>query len=127
MKVVKYHRSKILRVTKDGLEYVDDQGNEGVVDFRVCRENVAKEVRSSGWVRVRGSEDVYVGFRDSGAKPPHITLATNPPTRFEFPMPRDPVRIPGGQFLRHDPEDFRDFHEFQTRLMEAGVKTLDMA
>jgi len=51
----------------------------------------------------------YMAFRDIEAKPPHITLATSPPTRFVFPIP--------------DP----DFHEFQFRLFrEAAVKIFDM-
>jgi hypothetical protein len=96
-KTVTFDKSKLLSVSKDGLDYVDDQGCRCAIDFHTCRENFQNEN--------------YVAFRDIEAKPPHITFATNPPTRFVFPMPR--------------PD--RDFREFQIRLFyEAGVQTFDM-
>ena len=113
LKTVTFDKSKLLSVSKDGLEYVDDQGCRCVVDFHTRRENVQKELGSGRWQPKPSSDSLtwYVGFRDIEAK--HITLATNPPTRFVFPMP--------------DPNSFREFQEFQYRLFrEAGVKTLDM-
>src|SRR5262245_985251 len=126
VKTVTYDKSRILSVSEDGLEYLDDDGCRCRVDFTVCCENVEKEMSSEGWIRVGESDDVYVGFRDWGAKPPYITLATDPPTRFVFPMPGPPVKVPGSQFVRRNPEDYREFRDFQIRLMEAGVTTLDM-
>ncbi len=120
MKTVTFDKSKLLSVSKDGLEYVDDQGCRCALDFHTCRENVQKE--TAGWL---GAKDPnYVGFRNIEAKPPHITLATNPPTRFVFPMPGPSVKFPGRKSSSLEP---RDFYEFQIRLFyEAGVKTLDM-
>lgn len=126
-KRVSYDKSKILAVTKDGLEYIDDQGSKCAIDFHACRENLERELGSAGYLRIRHPADVYVGFRDLGAKPPYITFATEPPTRFEFPMPKPLVKVAGKKFLQSDPEDFREFREFQARLMEVGLKTLDMA
>jgi len=96
-KTVTFDKSKLLSVTKDGLEYLDDQGCRCVIDFHTCRENFPNPD--------------YVAFRDIEASPPHITFATNPPTRFVFPLPRSN----------------RDFLEFQMRLFnEARVQTFDM-
>ena len=109
MKTVTFDRSKLLSVSKDGLEYVDDQGCRCAIDFHTCRENVRKQMHppERPWDR----DPNYVAVRDSEAKPPHITLSTNPPTRFVFPVP--------------DPN--HEFEEFQFRLFrEAGVKTFDM-
>jgi hypothetical protein len=107
-KRVAYVNAHILRLTRDGLEYLDDDGIACAVDFHACEENVQKELRGPGWIRVGESKDIYIGFRDFGDTPAHITLASDPPTRFEFP-------------------DYRAFCEFQLRLMQAGVTTLDMA
>jgi hypothetical protein len=65
----------------------------------------------------------YVGFRDVVAEPPHITLATNPPTRILFPMPGPSANVPG----KSSSLEPRDFYEFEMRLFkEAGAETLDM-
>ena len=120
MKTVTFDNSKLLSMSKDCLEYVDDQGDRCAIDFHICRENVQKETAGR-----RGARNPnYVGFRDILAKPPHITLATNPPTRFVFPLPGPSVEFPGGESSSLEP---RDFHEFQMRLYhEAGVRTVDM-
>ncbi len=109
MKTVTFDRSKLLSVSKDGLEYVDDQGCRCAIDFHTCRENFRKQMHPPE--RLWARDPTYVAVRDSSAKPPHITLSTNPPTRFVFPVP--------------DPN--HEFEEFQFRLFrEAGVRTFDM-
>ena len=108
IKNVASHNSTILCVTRDGLEYLDDQGITCTIDFHTCYENVQRELRRPGWIQVQESQDIYVGFRDFAATPPHITLASDPPTRFQF-------------------AGYGVFREFQRRLIEAGVTTLDMA
>ena len=96
-KTVTFDQSKLLSVTKDGREYLDDRGCRCVIDFHTSRENFPNPD--------------YVAIRDIEASPPHITIATNPPTRFVFPLPRSN----------------RDFLEFQMRLFnEARVQTFDM-
>jgi len=122
LKTVTFDKSKLLSVSKDGLEYVDDLGCRCAIDFHSCRENFQKEmhVPERLWAR----DPNYVAFRDIDVKPPHITFATSPPTRFLFPMPGPSVNDPGrkSSSLEH-----RDFYEFQMRLFnEAGVKTFDM-
>jgi len=109
LKTVTFDKSKLLSMSKEGLEYVDDQGCRCTIDFHTCRENFKKKhVPERLWDRVSD----YVTVRDIEAKPPHITFATNPPTRFVFQMP--------------DP-NFHDFQELQFRLFrEAGVMTFDM-
>lgn len=109
MKTVTFDKSKLLSMSKDGLEYVDDQGCRCTIDFHNCRENFKKKhVPERLWARVSD----YVAVRDIEAKPPHITFATNPPTRFVFQMPDS---------------SFHDFQELQFRLFrEAGVMTFDM-
>jgi len=108
IKTVAYNESTILSVTRDSLEYLDDQGLACAIEFHICDDNVQREVRSEGWIQVRESQDVYLGFRDFSSRPRHITLASVPRTRFQF-------------------EDYGVFREFQERLIEAGVTTLDMA
>jgi len=119
LKTVTFDKSKLLSVSKDGLEYVDDQGCRCAIDFHTCGENFQKEMHMPGWLQVRQS---YVGFHDIGAK--HITLATSPPTRFVFPMPGPSLKDPGRKSSSLEP---RDFYEFQMRLFnEAGVRILDI-
>ena len=116
LKTVTFDKSKLLSVSKDGFEYVDDQGCRCAIDFHICRENFQKVMHVP-----RDEEDVYVGFYELGTLP-HITFATNPPTRFIFP-PGPSAKVRGGTFQN------RAFHEavaFQIRLFnEAGVRTFD--
>jgi len=106
LKTVTFDKSRLLSVSEDGLEYVDDQGCRCAIDFHTCRENFKKQ---HGPERLWAGLPNYVAVRDIEAKPAHITFATNPPTRFVFPM-TDP-----------------NFHELQFRLFrEAGVMTFDM-
>ena len=119
MKTVTFDESKLLGVSRDGLEYLDDQGCRCAIDFHMCRENVQEELRSGRWQPKPAPDSLtwHVGFRDVDGSPPNITLATNPPTRFIFPKPS-----PSADFLRSD------FQQFQVRLFEeAGVTTLDMS
>jgi hypothetical protein len=111
VKHVAYDKVKILRVTRDGLEYLDDQGITCTIDFHTCHECVQRELRRPGWVQVGESQDIYVGFRDFSATPPLFTFGSDPQTRFEFPASAD----------------FRDFYELEVCLIKAGVRTLDMA
>jgi hypothetical protein len=107
LKTVTFDNGKILRVSKDGFDYLDDEGRRCSVEFHICRENFKKEMHYPEWAAAR--DPYYVAVRDIEAKPPHITFSTNPPTRFEFPLVR------------------RDFTEFQMRLFyEGGVKTFDI-
>jgi hypothetical protein len=120
LKTVTFDNKKLLNMSKDCLEYVDDQGARCAIDFHICRENFQKD--SAGWRGARNPK--YVGVRDILAMPPHITLATDPPTRFVFPMPGPSVNFTGGESSSLEPPDF---HEFQMRLYyEAGVRTVDM-
>ena len=120
MKTVTFDNNKLLSIGKDCLEYVDDQGARCTIDFHTCRDNFQKE--TGGWRGARNPK--YVGVRDISAEPPHITLATNPPTRFVFPIPGPSADLPGGESSSLEP---RDFHAFQMRLYhEAGVRTVDM-
>jgi hypothetical protein len=102
-------------VSKDGAEHLDDQGCRCAIDFHTFRVNLRKmfKMPEEWWTENLN----YIGFRDIVAKPPHITAATDPPTRFVFPMPER-----SANFLH------TDFHQFQVRLWEeAGVSTLDMS
>ena len=122
MKTVTFYKSKLLSMSEDGLEYVDDQGCRCTIDFHTCRENVRNQLKMPEWRWARDPD--YVGFRDVLAKPPHITLATNLPTRFVFPSPGSSAQDPGkkSSSLVSD-----DFYKFQMYLFnQAGVKTLDM-
>jgi|KBSMisStandDraft_5_1062788.scaffolds.fasta_scaffold462962_2 hypothetical protein len=122
LKTVTFDKSKLLDVSKDGLEYVDDQGCRYAIDFHTCRENVQRKLKMPE--RLWARDPNYVGFRDILAKPPHITLATDPPTRFVFPMPGPSVKDPGKKSSQLEPSDF---YEFEMRLFsDAGVKTFDM-
>jgi hypothetical protein len=115
LKTVTFDANKLLAVDKIRLEYVDDQGCRCAIDFRSCRENLQKKLKMTEEFRTRHPD--YVGFRDIAAHPPYITLASDPPTRFLFP-----VSAPAAGFLRSD------FDQFQARLRdEAGVDTLDMS
>lgn len=122
MNKVAYDKNRILHVTQEGLEYLADDGSKCFIDFKACRENFQREHRDLGGQGVK-----YIGFRDFGARPPHIILFTDPPTKFEFPMPKKREILPGAKFIRSDPDDYRDFMEFRMRLDQAGWATGDLA
>jgi hypothetical protein len=118
LKTVTFDAGRLLSVSSEGLEYVDDQGCRCTIEFRTCRENVQRELRSGRWRPIASADSLtrYIGFRDVEATPPHIILASNPPTRFVFPMAGPSFNVPAC-----------DFQQFQRRLfMEAGVKTVDV-
>ena len=122
MKTVTFDESKLLSVCNDGLEYVDEEGCRCVIDFHSCRENFKRQMHPPE--RLWARDPNYVAVRDIEAKPPHITFATNPPTRFVFPIPGPSVKDPGRKSSTLEP---RDFYEFQMRLFnEAEVKTCDI-
>jgi hypothetical protein len=112
-------------VWTNGLEYVDDQGCRCFIDFSTCRANVRNKTKMPEWLWTKHPE--YVGFRDIVAEPPHITLATNPPTRFLLPMPGASINDTGQRSSSSALEPL-DFYEFERRLYnEAGVRRLDMS
>ena len=122
LKTVTFDKSKLLVVSKNGLEYLDDEGRRCVIDFHTCRENARDLLKMPAWLWARHPN--YVGLRNILGEPPYITLATNPPTRFLFPMPGPSVKDPGKQASSLEP---RDFHEFDMRLhREAVVRTFDV-
>jgi len=130
LKKLAYVKSRILRVASEGLEYTDENGIKVFIDFSICHDNFLKEVQGEGWINLKrpgAAERKYVGFRDSSAKPPNITLMTATPTRFEFPTPKPPEMVPGAKLFRRDLEDFREFQEFQRQLLGAGVEAIDMS
>jgi hypothetical protein len=122
LKTVTFAKSTVLGVSKNGFDYVDDQECSCSIDFHTCRENVRNQLKMPEWRWA--SDPDYVGFRDVLAKPPHITLATNPPTRFVFPSPGSSAQDPGKESSSLVSDDF---YKFQMHLFnQAGVKTLDM-
>jgi hypothetical protein len=120
--IVKFDHAKIQRLSTAALAYLDDGGNARSVNFSTCRMNFVRDMRAAG-----NADDKYVGFRDSSATPPYITLLTDPPTRFEFPSPGPATRVPGAKFLIRNPQDFRAFHEFEQQLREVGAATIDLS
>ena len=122
MKTVTFDKSKLLGVSKNGLEYVDDQGCRCSIDFHTCRENARDLLKMPGWLWARHPN--YVGLRNILGRPPYITLVTNPPTRFLFPMPGPFFNDPGASSPSLEPIDF---YEFDGRLFsKAGVPTFDV-
>src|SRR5712671_67644 len=120
LKAVTFDESQLPSMSKDGLEYLDDQGCQSAINFDICRENFRRG--SAGWRGAGNSK--YVGLRDILAKPPHITLATDLLTRFVFPMPGPSVNVPDKESSSLIPGDWDGC---QMRLYcEAGVRTVDM-
>jgi hypothetical protein len=122
LKTVTFDKSKLLVVSKNGLEYLDDAGCSCTVDFHTCRENALDLLRMPALLWARHPN--YVGLRNIEGEPPYITLATDPPTRFLFPMPGPSVKDPGKE---SSSLELRDFYEFDMLLhREAGVLTFDV-
>jgi hypothetical protein len=98
---------RIQRVTKEGLFYLDDKGEEAFIDFAACYErklaefmksenlkrfqerNQMSDERLAQFIERRKKESRYVADRNSiGGEPmgtaPYIEFYTDPPTRFVF-------------------------------------------
>ena len=101
-KDVVYDESRILSLTRDGLEYVDDDGVVCTIDFHRCCANLGGAETSP--------HDYVVGYRAR----PYVWFECEPLTFFNFPQ----------AIRRDDPGD--DFREFNRRLLRAGVRTIDM-
>jgi|GEM_PF-3528987 len=122
MNRIAYDKTRILLLTPEGLQYSADDGSQCFIDFEVCRQNFQLAHGNLG-----GDKLKYVGFRDLSAQPPHITLWTNPPTRFEFRNPLSHEQIPDAKLIRIEPEIFHEFLKFQLQLFKAGAQTGDLS
>jgi len=93
--------ARIQRVTKEGLFYLDDEGEEAFIDFAVCYERqLAKfmepeNLKHHQEINHLSDEDLeksierrknwkVVGERDFSAIPPYMVFYTDPFIRFEF-------------------------------------------
>lgn len=82
---------EITKITQDGIDYIDDEGNQQFIDFEVCFQNNLKEKEKS--TGSRNPEErrklyqrmKYVGVRYTFGEPPSIVFYTVPPTEFKFP------------------------------------------
>ena len=82
---------EITNITSDGINYVDEEGNQQFIDFQSCHQNnlMDREKRLGGkytdeerefWQRAK-----YVGVRFALSDPPTIEFYTVSRIRFEFP------------------------------------------
>jgi hypothetical protein len=103
-KVVTFEKSRILKVTRGGFEYRDDDGRACLIDF---------EVRGIGVGNSR-----YVGYRDFGARPPYFEFPTLPPTRFVFEVAE------GGPGLG---DWYQGFSWLEEQIRKVGRRTFDLS
>src|SRR5688572_11161498 len=79
---------QIISITKDGLSFLDDDGNEHWIDFAECYQNFLQETHALSIERWK-----QVGVRNILTPPwaegPYIQFHTNPPIRFQFATEKD--------------------------------------
>ena len=104
---------EIKSVTEKGIEYVDETGNPGFIDFELCLQQfLAYQEEQLGsryddeWKQFDREEWKTVGVRRAFAKPPFIEFFTTPPTTFEF-------------------SDENEFYELLYKMKKAGWRTID--
>lgn len=107
----------IQTVTPQGVVFVDEDEEEGFINFAACYDAyLARRTRSRirrwfikrGWVRVPWKEG---GQRDNGAMqgtPPVITFYTDPPARFTF-------------------VSLEDYEKARNAIWQAGWQTFDLS
>jgi hypothetical protein len=131
VKAVKYSETTIVRVDKEGMNYLDDDGNECFVDFRQChasfQKGIRQEIESGNVIQLsmQGSRPRYIGFRQLSSSPPYIEILADPPVRFQFEKLAEKSEIiDGRRWIQTTPP--RGWGEFQGRLAEIGMGTIDM-
>ncbi len=118
MKKITYHKNKIKNITENGIQYTDNSGNLGFIDFEVCRENWTEYVNSSEDFNVTNlsiDETKCVGYRNITDNHPYIDFFTEPKIRFEFKFSLSCL-FPKQAFI-----------EMQARIIQVGWTTYDLS
>lgn len=112
--------NSIKSVSTNGINYVDDNGTEGFVDFKQCNENwlqyrKRKENLSDDKINEIRKTDKCIGQRDASANPSFIVFFTRPFTKFEF--------------IKTDehPDPNEAFRKLKEDITNAGWTTLDLS
>jgi hypothetical protein len=127
-----YDISSILDINKDGLVYLDENGDKQHIDFYMCRSNWVKHVNESKkyitWdgEPVRNiSEEVSncVGQPDWFFEKPYYEFFTNPIIKFEI----TPKRRFWDVFNKHWIQRYYScFYSIQKKINDAGWSTFDL-
>jgi hypothetical protein len=105
---------QIKNVTREGIDYIDDEGTFQHLDFQSCYDNwyMLQSSRTDPYYDERSrqiaKEWKCVGHRDRYASPPYIEFFTNPLIRFEFNSPEE------------------GFHELRRKVEKAGWRISDL-
>lgn len=113
MRTLQFSKIAIRSVSSSGIEYVDEQGAMGYIDFETCRANWVKEYKTSLETLSGKAASWYrrcVGKRDIGGNPAYIEFFTEPHTQLEFDN------------LQTEREDFWGVRR---QLEDAGCATMD--
>lgn len=82
---------EITNITPDGINYVDEEGNQQFIDFESCHQNNLLDIEKRLGAKYTEEEKEfwqrakYVGVRYALSDPPTVVFYTIPPTEFEFP------------------------------------------
>lgn len=103
---------QIRSVTNKGVEYVDEDGNDQLIDFETCYWNFLNTQHINQEDNPEQVKDINrkwkrVGQRDFSGNPPYIEFFTHPVTRFEF-------------------ESIDEFHQLRYQVEKAGWRTIDL-
>jgi hypothetical protein len=127
-----YSFSSVAEINKDGLIYIDGNGDHRFVGFIDCRRNWVKHVNESGnfvtwdgepFKNISENDTNCVGQRDWFSDKPYIELFTEPVIRFEI----TPKRRLWEVFNKHWKRRFyKDFLSLQMKINECGWSTFDL-
>jgi hypothetical protein len=124
IKRVQYDQKRISRIDQQGLCYIDEQGNECFIDFETCRRNWVIYVNTSGEFvgkNISLRDTNCVGWRSIVGKPPNIEFFSEPRTRFEFSLKL------WERILGLNKRFYKDFHQLQKQIIDAGWTTMDLS
>jgi len=90
---------EITNITSDGINYVDEEGNQQFIDFESCSQNYVmrmEKIRGSSFTdedRAFWQRGKFVGLRVTFRQPPALELYTEPRIYFEFPTSDDVWKV----------------------------------
>lgn len=116
-----YPFESIIKISHEGLTYVDERQNVGVIAFSECRKQWVEHIRRTLRREMKLEETRCVGERNSDATPPYIEFFCEKEEHIRFTFPK---KAKGVLKLINSTKDFERIHQ---EIIRAGHTTFDLS